>query len=106
MSIQCIIITRVICDIGCPVISKGPNRIGVFPHLRTETDPVSETSCFPLFLIPGRWIESENPIFLKVIHHRQNPIVTTSSLTYCHKLNLECNIQSKSEVSNLIKLFW
>jgi hypothetical protein len=38
-----------------PVISKGPNRIGFFPHLRTETDPVSETSCFSLvcFLIPG-----------------------------------------------------
>jgi hypothetical protein len=35
---------------------------------------------FPLvcFLIPGRWIESENPISQKVIHHRQNPIVTTS----------------------------
>jgi hypothetical protein len=34
---------------------------------------------FPLvcFLIPGRWIESENSIFLKVIHHRQNPIVKT-----------------------------
>jgi hypothetical protein len=29
-----------------------------------------------LFLIPGRWIKSENPISLKVIHHRQNPIVT------------------------------
>jgi hypothetical protein len=26
--------------------SKGPNRVGVFPHLRTETDPVSETLCF------------------------------------------------------------
>jgi hypothetical protein len=24
-------------------LSKGPNRVGVFPHLRTETDPVSET---------------------------------------------------------------
>jgi hypothetical protein len=28
-------------------LSKGPNRIGFFPHLRTETDPVPETSCFP-----------------------------------------------------------
>jgi hypothetical protein len=28
--------------------SKGPNRVGVFPHLRTETDPVSETLCFSL----------------------------------------------------------
>jgi hypothetical protein len=27
-------------------LSKGPNRVGVFPHLRTETDPVSETLCF------------------------------------------------------------
>jgi hypothetical protein len=27
------------------------------------------------FLIPGRWIKSETPISLKVIHHRQNPIV-------------------------------
>jgi hypothetical protein len=48
-------------------LSKGPNRIGFFPHLRTETDPVSETSWFSLvcFLIPGRWIKSENPISLK-----------------------------------------
>jgi hypothetical protein len=27
-------------------LSKGPNRIGFSPHLRTETDPVSETSWF------------------------------------------------------------
>jgi hypothetical protein len=72
-----VFIICVICDIGCPVI-EGPNRIGFFPHLRTETDPVSETSCFlSLILIPGRWIESKNPIFLKVIHHRQNRIVIT-----------------------------
>jgi hypothetical protein len=30
-------------------LSKGPNKVGVFPpHLRTETDPVSETLRFPL----------------------------------------------------------
>jgi hypothetical protein len=29
-----------------------------------------------LFFISGRWIEFENPVSLKVIHHRQNPIVT------------------------------
>jgi hypothetical protein len=29
------------------VLSKGANRVGVFPpHLRTETDPVSKTLCF------------------------------------------------------------
>jgi hypothetical protein len=28
---------------------QRPNRIGVFPHLRTETDPVSETLFLLLF---------------------------------------------------------
>jgi hypothetical protein len=33
-------------------ISKGRNRVGVFPpRLRTETDPVSETLCFLVFRI-------------------------------------------------------
>jgi hypothetical protein len=27
-------------------LSKGPNRVGISPHLSTKTDPVSETSCF------------------------------------------------------------
>jgi hypothetical protein len=27
-------------------LSKGPNRVGVFPHLRMETDPVFEKLCF------------------------------------------------------------
>jgi hypothetical protein len=36
-----------------------------------------------LFFIPGRWIESENPISLKVIHHRQNLIVTTKLYSSC-----------------------
>jgi hypothetical protein len=33
-------------------LSKGPNRVGVTStHLREETDPVSETSCFLIFRI-------------------------------------------------------
>jgi hypothetical protein len=44
-------------------------------HLRTETDPVSEKSCFSSnYLESGRWTKSENPVILCVIHHRQNPI--------------------------------
>jgi hypothetical protein len=47
-----VFITRVICDIGCPVIEassfSGTQQNRVFLHLRTETDPVSETSCFSL----------------------------------------------------------
>jgi hypothetical protein len=34
-------------------LSNGPNRVCVSPcHLRTETDPVSETLCFLVFRIP------------------------------------------------------
>jgi hypothetical protein len=32
-------------------LSNGPNRIGVSPHLRTEIDPVSETSYFDLLIL-------------------------------------------------------
>jgi hypothetical protein len=53
----------------------GPNRVGVSLHLRTETDPVSETSCFSSnYLESGRWAKSENPVILCAIDHRQNPI--------------------------------
>jgi hypothetical protein len=31
--------------------SKGPDRVGVSPHLRTETDLISETSCFYLLIL-------------------------------------------------------
>jgi hypothetical protein len=35
-------------------LSKGPNRIGVFPpHLTMERDPVSETLCFLVSRIPN-----------------------------------------------------
>jgi hypothetical protein len=40
-------------------LSKGPNRVCVFPsHLRTDTDPVSETLCFLTFRIPD---DGQNP---------------------------------------------
>jgi hypothetical protein len=38
-------------------LSKGPNRVGVFPHLRTETDPVSEMLCFSLLFRKSPVIE-------------------------------------------------
>jgi hypothetical protein len=56
------------------LISKGPNRVCVFPHLMTETDPVSETSCFSSnYLESGRWTKSEYPAILWIcssIHHK------------------------------------
>jgi hypothetical protein len=47
-------------------LSKGPNRVGVSPHLRMETDQVSEMSCFlfPNYLESGRWTKSKNPLIL------------------------------------------
>jgi hypothetical protein len=57
------------------VLSKGPNWVGVFchPHLRTETHPVSETSC--LYSLEYRTMEKvQNPAILCAIHHRQNPL--------------------------------
>jgi hypothetical protein len=47
-------------------LSKGPNRVGVSLHLRMETDPVSETSCFlsSNSLESGQWTKSENPLIL------------------------------------------
>jgi hypothetical protein len=33
-------------------LSNVPNGVGIsFPHLRTATDPVSETSCFLVYVI-------------------------------------------------------
>jgi hypothetical protein len=40
-------------------LCKAPNRIGCFlPHLRMETDPVSEMLCFLAFRI---WDDGQNP---------------------------------------------
>jgi hypothetical protein len=40
-------------------LCKGPNRVGVSPHLRTETDPVSETLCSLVFQNTGRCTNSQ-----------------------------------------------
>jgi hypothetical protein len=63
-------------------LSKGPNRVGVFPHLRTETIQFPKRCVFHCYLgkKSGRWTKSEKPISLCVIHHRQNPIVSTMRL--------------------------
>jgi hypothetical protein len=67
------------------VFSKGPNRVGVSPYLRTETAPVSEMSVFlsSNSLESGRWTKSENPLILCVIHHRQNPVESTWNGVLC-----------------------
>jgi hypothetical protein len=78
-------------------LSKGPKRVGVSPHLTTETDPVSETSCFSshyLDLDDGQGLNS-NSVILCVIHHCQNPIESTAYLilqlvTCQHSLHLWC----------------
>jgi hypothetical protein len=65
-------------------LSKGPNRVCVSPHLRTETDPVSETSCLTSdSLESGRWTKSENPLIIY----------------------LRCGLQAKSKLSDLLAYF-
>jgi hypothetical protein len=49
-------------------------------HLRTETDLVSETSCFIVSRIPDdARSPKRNPVILCVTHHRQNPSESTST---------------------------
>jgi hypothetical protein len=59
-------------------LSKGHTRVGVSPHLKTKTYPVSGTLCFTSnYLESGRWTKSKNPVILCVIHPRQKSIEST-----------------------------
>jgi hypothetical protein len=47
------------------VRSKRPRQImSSFPHLKTETDPVSKTLCFLVPKNSGQWTKSSNPVIL------------------------------------------
>jgi hypothetical protein len=68
-------------------LSKGPNRIGVSPPLRMETDLVSETSCLFFF-------------FLVTIKIRTMDKVQNPSNSVCHKL--EACIFGEIVISNCL----
>jgi hypothetical protein len=51
------------------------------PHLRTETDPVLETLYFLVFRILN---DGQIPLLLSVLHHHQNPSVSTCIFMFCH----------------------
>jgi hypothetical protein len=62
---------------------KGPKRVGLsLFHMRTETDPVSETFCFLVARIPDDGQSPKNPIILSVIHHPENPSESISSVVF------------------------
>jgi hypothetical protein len=45
-----------------------PNRVDVsIPHMKRETDSVSETLCFLVIKNPGRWSKSTNPVILRIL---------------------------------------
>jgi hypothetical protein len=50
----------------------------ILPHLKTETDPVSETLCFLVSRIPDDGQSPKNPVILNIIPHRLNPLESTS----------------------------
>jgi hypothetical protein len=62
------------------------NRIGVSPHLRTETDSVSETSCFSFnYLESGRLTKSENPVILCLeVYRYRTPTLESAAI---HRTN-------------------
>jgi hypothetical protein len=59
----------------------GPLERAPF-HLRTETDPVSETSCFLVSRIPDNGKVQKKTVILCVIHHRQNPSESTHTRSF------------------------
>jgi hypothetical protein len=58
---------------------KGPNWVGVFspPHLRTETDELSETPCF-YFQNTGRWEKFKNQVILCSVFLYFSQLVSTA----------------------------
>jgi hypothetical protein len=61
---------------GTPSLLGPLERVGVFPpHLRAETDPISETLCSLVSRIPD---DGQSPVILSIIHHRQNPLESLS----------------------------
>jgi hypothetical protein len=57
-------------------------------YLTMETNLVSETSCFPVFIIPDDWQNPRNPVILNVTHRRQNRLDCTEAGCQ-HCLSLE-----------------
>jgi hypothetical protein len=83
-------------------LSEGPNRVGVSLHLRTQTDPVSESSCFSSnYLESGRWTKSENPVILCVwrmhgaVFFRKSPRIIPSTRRH------ESNTKQQKDLSSL-----
>jgi hypothetical protein len=62
-------------------LSKGPNRVSSSHHLRTETDPVSETLCFLVFRIAV--IEVQKP------SNSECHLLVYTALQSCESENLE-----------------
>jgi hypothetical protein len=71
-------------------ISKGPSWAGVFSllHLRTETDPVSEMSCFQFCRIPDDGKSPETQWFCNSIITCITTLIFNNSLWVCQIMNL------------------
>jgi hypothetical protein len=60
-------------DVGRP-LRNITEQMSLSPHLKMETDPVSETLFFLVISNSGRWAKPKHPMILSVIHHLQNPL--------------------------------
>jgi hypothetical protein len=54
-------------------MEMGRNRVGVFPHLRTETDPVSETLFFHCYLEKIQMMDKVRKPNISVCHTPSEP---------------------------------
>jgi hypothetical protein len=87
-------------------MSMKTNAQRCFPsptHLRTETDPASETLLSLVFRIPNYERSPKKPIIPSVIHHRQNPICSTCEFVCdLHKIKILCSTNIRASLVRIL----
>jgi hypothetical protein len=61
-------------------LSKGPNRVGVYPPPSPEDGNRSSfrnVVCFVVSRIPDDGQSPKNPVIMNIMHHRRNPLEST-----------------------------
>jgi hypothetical protein len=73
-------------------LSKGSNRVGVSsPSSEDRNRSIFWNIVFSSFQNTGRWVKSENPVILGVIHSHQNPLECTIRNVLKNQLGLKLN---------------
>jgi hypothetical protein len=78
---------------GSTCISHTQQSTCLHPHLRTQTDPLPETSCSPAFLNTGLSTRSQNPVILSGVY-----VIIRAGLNLLHKTDL-ISVSTDEDVS-------